>query len=167
MSICRAIRKYGKENFNVWVLEYCENQEELNISEGFFINYFKALNPKFGYNVRLVDLDGSYKNSQKTIDKIKSNPNVKLGGERNRGKIRSNHKYCGIKSVGNLWASRIGLGKTVKYLGCYNTQEDAAKVYDLATLKYVGTNAKLNFPELKEEYLNDKINIKQSKHNKD
>ncbi|XP_062222019.1 AP2-like ethylene-responsive transcription factor PLT2 isoform X2 [Phragmites australis] len=60
------------------------------------------------------------------------------------------HRWSG-KYEAHLWDSscrvegRRRKGKQV-YLGSYNTEEKAARAYDVATLKYWGQNTKLNFP---------------------
>lgn len=46
----RAIRKYGKENFDVEVIDTSTNQTELTQKEYYWINYYDATNPLFGYN---------------------------------------------------------------------------------------------------------------------
>lgn len=50
--LCQAIRKYGSENFDVWVL-YTDAVTEghLNMLEQMFIKQFKSNNSKFGYNL--------------------------------------------------------------------------------------------------------------------
>lgn len=47
----RSIKKYGKENFEIKVLAYCNNIEEMNHREQYCIKLFKTLAPN-GYNVR-------------------------------------------------------------------------------------------------------------------
>jgi group I intron endonuclease len=51
--IKKAIKKYGRENFNREVLEYCETSEDLNERELYWIKKLKATDRKIGYNVRL------------------------------------------------------------------------------------------------------------------
>lgn len=46
--------KYGKENFEYFVIEYLElNEELLSKRELYWMNYYQSLNPKKGYNKRL------------------------------------------------------------------------------------------------------------------
>lgn len=49
-AICRAIRKYGIENFDFEILEEC-NQNELNIKEIYWISYYNTYHN--GYNETL------------------------------------------------------------------------------------------------------------------
>ena len=50
LLLCRAIRKYGKENFTRTIVEECGNQF-LNEREKYWINYFNSTNHDIGYNV--------------------------------------------------------------------------------------------------------------------
>lgn len=54
-----AIRKYGWENFTVRVLCECYSQEDLDLAEQFFIQYYESLVPK-GYNIALGGGDKNY-----------------------------------------------------------------------------------------------------------
>ena len=46
----RAIRKYGKDNFYIKIIDKADNQKELNLKEIYWIKYYKATNEKYGYN---------------------------------------------------------------------------------------------------------------------
>lgn len=48
--LCRAIKKYGKENFTRTIIEECNNQL-LNEREIYWIKYFNSTNHEIGYNV--------------------------------------------------------------------------------------------------------------------
>lgn len=50
LLLCRAIRKYGKENFTRTIVEECNNWF-LNERERYWINYFNSTNHDIGYNV--------------------------------------------------------------------------------------------------------------------
>lgn len=50
LLLCRAIRKYGKENFTRTIVEECDNWF-LNEREKYWINYFNSTNHEIGYNV--------------------------------------------------------------------------------------------------------------------
>lgn len=47
----KAINKYGIENFNCKVLQWCYSQEELNNQEKYWISYFNAKDSDKFYNV--------------------------------------------------------------------------------------------------------------------
>lgn len=46
-----ALKKYGKDNFNVIPVDYCRDVEEMNFKESFWINFFDSRNPDIGYNI--------------------------------------------------------------------------------------------------------------------
>lgn len=47
-----SIDKYGIDNFEIYVLEFNKNIEELNVLEQSYILKYKSTNPKYGYNLR-------------------------------------------------------------------------------------------------------------------
>lgn len=47
----RAIKKYGRENFEKVILEKCANEKELNEREKYWIKELNATNTKIGYNL--------------------------------------------------------------------------------------------------------------------
>lgn len=60
--------------------------------------------------------------------------------------------YCGVSKDKDRWRAVIGIpGGKMKYLGLYDTQEDAARAYDKASLAMYGATARLNFPQLMTE----------------
>ena len=48
-----SINKYGKENFKIEILKECNNFEELNFYEVFYIQQFNSTNKDIGYNITL------------------------------------------------------------------------------------------------------------------
>jgi group I intron endonuclease len=58
MPICKAIAKYGKENFKIEVLVLCNSYDELNEKELFYANELNTWSPN-GYNLKAGDGKGS------------------------------------------------------------------------------------------------------------
>jgi group I intron endonuclease len=164
MSICKAIKKYGKENFNIWIIDYADNQDSLNKLEGVYIDLFNTFNRDFGYNNQKVDLNGKYCHSEESKKRISINSskenhkNMCRELARNQRGIPTKSKFANVYKNGKTFQVAISLGGQQKFLGRYFTEIDAAKAYDIAALNYIGNEAKLNFPELKEEYIKGKIN---------
>ena len=46
-----AFKKYGKDMFNVTLLEWCEDETALNDREIYWIDYYNSTNPNIGYNI--------------------------------------------------------------------------------------------------------------------
>ena len=47
----KAIKKYGKENFTIEILEWCESDKDLNEREVYWINYYNAIEDDMYYNL--------------------------------------------------------------------------------------------------------------------
>ena len=65
---CRAVKKYGKENFKREEIEFC-TFETVEDKEEFWIEYFDARNPKIGYNVAKGGHWGGQKCSSEETEK--------------------------------------------------------------------------------------------------
>lgn len=62
----------------------------------------------------------------------------------NRGTLSP---FKGVLAAGPRWRARIGDGTRQRHLGCFATQEEAARAYDEAARLLHGEFARLNFPE--------------------
>lgn len=72
-----SVNKYGIENFEYSILEYC-NENELLEREEYYINYYNSNNNNFGYNIESF-INGRKRHSEETKKKI---------GIKNTGKSR-------------------------------------------------------------------------------
>lgn len=55
-------------------------------------------------------------------------------------------KYKGVSRFQSLWMANIRVNKKAIFIGYFKSEEDAARAYDKAALKYFGAFACLNFP---------------------
>lgn len=61
--------KYGEKNFSFEIIEVT-SPELCREREGFYIDLYKTLDPKYGYNVEIVDAAGNVKCSDETKKKL-------------------------------------------------------------------------------------------------
>lgn len=75
--VSRAIQKYGKDAFEISILQSCKSLEDLNLSEQFWIKELNTMNP-FGYN---LDSGGSLNKtfSQSTKTKMSEKAKQRTG----------------------------------------------------------------------------------------
>lgn len=66
---------------------------------------------------------------------------------RNLTLLKTKKTFRGVYKDKGGWEAKISLGGIKKYLGRYDTAEDAAKAWDTAALKYRGSTTTLNFPQ--------------------
>lgn len=71
VALQRAADKYGMENFDITILEYCDTLE-LNDKEVYYIKYFQSNNKDYGYNLSSGGNSGllGFKHSDETRKKI-------------------------------------------------------------------------------------------------
>ena len=61
------------------------------------------------------------------------------------GTSKRRSKYRGVSKNGNQYQVLIMINKKKTYIGSYPIEEDAARIYDILSLKYRGIRAKTNF----------------------
>lgn len=86
-----------------------------------------------------------------TLDNRKSNLRICTNAENCRNQNKSNNTTSKWKGVSwhkgtTCWQARIKINWKLIHLGIWNTEEEAAKAYDIAALKYHGEFARLNLP---------------------
>jgi len=149
MILPKAIAKYGKNNFTFEVLDKAFNQVELNLLEGVYISWFNTLVPN-GYN--LHDIINTVKVVSKET-KLKTSKSLL-----NQKRKNSSSKYFGVFKSDKYWLSYVIFNNVSNYIGKFLTEIEAAKARDIYILNNKQEHHQLNFPELKDNYLNIKIN---------
>ena len=79
-------------------------------------------------------------NSHSTAKKIKKFNKIAFVGRSKRSS-----KFRGVSRNGNQWQVLIMLKRGKSYVGSYNSEELAARIYDILALKYRGVKARTNF----------------------
>ena len=60
-------------------------------------------------------------------------------------KKKRSSRYRGVSKNGKKWQVLAMFNKSKNYIGSYNSEEYAAKIYDILSLKYRRTKARTNF----------------------
>jgi group I intron endonuclease len=133
-----SIKKYGWENFEWEILEYCDSKDELDQTEIFYIWFYCSLNKKYGYNIR----DGGARGKQAESSKKKSSKSHKGLPVWNKGKKLENHCWCkgktketcdilfkaGIKISKIRKEKKLGCGSNNGMYGKHHTKETKLKL---------------------------------------
>lgn len=107
-----ALRKYGKENFSIELIDFCNSWEELEEKEKYYISEYKSLQDEFGYNMteggdgtigRYVTMETRDKIRQKALGREVSEETREKLSE--AGKVRTENRVSYWKS-GKIGDSR-------------------------------------------------------------
>lgn len=91
--------------------------------------------------------DGNGLNNQKCNLRICLNSQNVMNRKRTSNRVVSQFKGISWNKRHKKWRARIGIGGKVKYLGCYESEEEAARAYGAAAKIYHGEYARPNFME--------------------
>lgn len=86
------------------------------------------------------------------LDNRKENLRICTRQENLRNRKLSNNRlytiYKGVRLTSyKKWVAQISINEKNTYIGTFNTDEEAAKAYDVAAIKHFGVFACLNFPD--------------------
>ena len=140
-----AIKKYGKDSFQVFVLEECSSETEMKQKEIQLIKERKSLASENGYNLSFGG-DGrlGYKLSEKTKRKI---------GEGNLGKVMSTES----KEKMSIAAKKRSVGKPSPMDGKKHTDDALRKISESSKGRIFSEESRIKKSEsLKAYYLNKK-----------
>jgi group I intron endonuclease len=140
-ALFSAIKKYGKENFEIKVLARCDNLDQMNHREIYYIKLFRTLAPN-GYNI----MKGGHNSPQSEETKLRissakkghsDTPRLDITGEKFGRltaicfayKIYKNHQItlfwkcvCDCEKIVFVSVGRLRSGNT-KSCGCYNIDQ--------------------------------------------
>lgn len=86
-----ALKKYGRENFECFALQWCWNEKELNEAEKKYIAYFKSNNSDIGYN-KTTGGSSELLSFESTRKKMSAALKGKKHSEETKAKISASHK---------------------------------------------------------------------------
>lgn len=124
MPVCKAIAKYGKENFSIEKLCDCSSQEELDQQEIFYTNKLSAWSPN-GYNLRAGNGKGSV--SQETRNRIRQANIGKKRSDETKRNMSNAHKGKTIPPEQRKKISDANKGANNAFYGKKHTQENIDK----------------------------------------
>lgn len=107
LIIHNAINKYGKDNFKVELLKWCNSEEELNYEEIKYIAKFNARDPDIGYNILKGGNGGSITANHIWINNGESEILVNeltdeyINNNYVKGRLKSNKSSLALK--GRIW----------------------------------------------------------------
>lgn len=179
MLICKAIRKYGKENFNFEIVYTCYNTEELNFKESELIKKAASLVP-LGYNITEA-VNGSYVHSNATREKISQTLReaLKDGSSESRKHKRGLPSYSKYHNVtrkvhkyknreAHHWGISLTINGKIISKSAWVEEKDAAVAADILRLNLLNeTSFTLNFPDNLEKYRSGEITTPYTVQNKD
>lgn len=109
-SLKLAVEKYGKENFKVELIEWCESKEQLDDREKYWINYYNACKSRNFYNIAIGgeggDITLGYTEDEYKLfcEKSKSSKNVLV----HKGNLESKIEQCDLELyLSNGWEMGI------------------------------------------------------------
>jgi group I intron endonuclease len=159
-AISNAILKYSIENFVFEIIDSSKSAKELNLLEEKYIKELNSLCPK-GYNII------EYNNGIKIISEDAKNKISEFNINNKKENCSSNYHGVCYDKQSKVWISSVAFKGNRTILGRFDSEIDAAMARDIDIIKGCYSNAfKLNFPELKEDYLNNTININRIKNKK-
>lgn len=168
-AINNAISKYGYENFEIYIIEYCDIGV-LNEREIFWIKELRSHVSEHGYNISWggnCPMRGRHhsKETKEILRKKKLGTKISLETKKKQSNARkgkpsntkgtklsrAKSKYFGVRKIlvykkYEYWVVRFKVENKTVYLGSFKNEIEAAKTYD----NYIKENKlpnPLNFPE--------------------
>ena len=116
----------------------CDNN---NVKESPMLNYNENSNEvKVLKNNKVVYVNSYLLKSPSTSKNLK-----KLNKIAFIGRSKRSSRFRGVSKNGNQWQVLLMHKKGKSYVGSYNSEELAAKIYDILAIKYRGVKARTNF----------------------
>ena len=142
--------KFNSQNINnLNVINNNENENKEILQN--YINYLNILNRKKKNN-NLNYNNKEFMNNEKLVKKYNKNVYINkflLKGKKKKNKKdiekKRSSKYRGVSKNGIGWQVLMKFKKNKTYIGTYYSEELAARIYDIVSIKRMGINAKTNF----------------------
>ena len=128
-------------NFNINNID-CKSNKEIEKKSDKLENEGKSncLEKRAMKNNKIVYINSNLDNSFSASKNMKKKKKKAL-----RGKGKRWSKYRGVSRNGKQWQVLIMINKRKSYVGSYSSEEIAARIYDILSIKNRGDKAKTNF----------------------
>lgn len=146
-----SMRKYGIENFQIFLMFEVGSYREMCDLENKYIHEYKTLDCKHGYNLVLGTVGDIQGKLSKSTAKIKAK-SMQLYDR------RKSNKYTGVYGQKDIDTYNFQIFyKKKQYTKNFKTAKEAAEAYDKCALYLYGENARLNFPKKRKKYLKEDL----------
>lgn len=144
----RAIKNYGKENFEISILETTIHENMLPSLECKYILSENTLVPN-GYNL-ILETEHGRNICQDSRDKMSKSFQGLLKAN------KSSSKFLGVRYQHGKFEARL-TNKKITNSARFTNEIDAAEAYDKCAIYIYGLRAKINFPDKLEKYCQEDL----------
>ncbi|PKG24681.1 hypothetical protein [Niallia nealsonii] len=143
LYLTRAMKKYGKENFEKVILEEAYTDEELNaMEERYILERNAVLSPDY-YNIKMTSIGGDIFTTNPRKEEIRLMRKSQMSGT-------SNHQYGKPKTERMINSVKAANNRAVLIEGIeYKSQTEAAKALGMSVTKMSYRLDSDNFPDWK------------------
>jgi group I intron endonuclease len=104
LALCRAFKKYGFENFEWTTIYYAKDKNDLDEMEKYYIQFYKTMSPRYGYNMTFGGEGGQHPEEIKK--KISRSLKGRVFSEETKKKLSLSLKGKYTKEKSSWWGRK-------------------------------------------------------------